>query len=160
MTGAGTLRIALLGAALVGLGGAGGYLLGATRAPIAAVAAPAACAGEVRVIRGEPGASEAELRRAVREELAASRAGELGEHAAPAAAVAPAPAAADPAPLEDGLRRVHQAIAQRQWTPEDAAGLGHTLEAAAPEQREAILRALIPALNRGELRLTYRGELF
>jgi len=29
-----------------------------------------------------------------------------------------------------------------------------------PEQRTAILHTLIPALNRGEIRLAYRGELF
>jgi hypothetical protein len=58
------------------------------------------------------------------------------------------------------MRRVNQAIAKRQWTRDDATALSRTLEIVSPEQRTAILHTLIPALKRGDIKLTYHGELF
>jgi hypothetical protein len=58
------------------------------------------------------------------------------------------------------MRRVDVAIAQRRWTRDDAAALGRTLDAVSADQRAAILRTLIPAINRGEIKLAYRGEPF
>ena len=58
------------------------------------------------------------------------------------------------------MRRVNQAIAQRRWTPDDAVALGRTLETVSPEQRTELLHTLVPALNRGTIKLTYRGAVF
>jgi hypothetical protein len=152
------MRRFLLSVVLVGLGAAGGYLLGSLRGP------PPTAAPVVRgvverqpVVIADRGLSEAELRRVVHEELAASGAAPRG---AAAGEAAPPPPPADPVAYDDGMRRVGQAIAQRRWTPDDTAALDRTLEAVSPEQRTAILRVLVPALNRGEIKLTYRGAVF
>ena|SRR5215510_846334 len=153
------MRRLILSVALVGFG-AGGYLLGSLRAqpqpqPPAAVVREHAARSPVVADRG---LSEAELRRVVKEELAASGLDQGGRSAREP--VQPAPPSANPAAFDQGMRRVNQAIAQRQWTPDDAAALDHTLETASPEQRAEILHTLIPALNRGDIKLTYRGALF
>lgn len=144
---------------LVGLSVGAGYLLGGLHAQPVVFAAPAVVheresANAPVIVAGSRGLSEDELRRVVREELAA------GSSAHPAAAPAPAARAADPAVLETGMQRVTAAIARRLWTHDDAIALGHTLEAATSEQRTEILHTLIPALNRGEIKLNYRGEPF
>jgi len=151
------MRTVLLCVALVGLAGAGGYLLASGRArPDAAAPAAAAAPATGGAARG---VSEAELRRVVRDELAAGRSGPASAGGArePAAA---APPPGNAAAFDDGMRRVSRAIAQRTWTRDDAAALGRTIETMSPDQRAAILHSLIPALNRGEIKLAYRGELF
>jgi hypothetical protein len=153
------LRRILLSIALVGLGAGGGYLLGAMGAP------PPAQVVHDRVERvpvagGDPGMSEAALRRIVHDELAGAQ-GPGGSGAPGAAPVAPAaPPPGNPVAFADGMRRVDQAIAQRRWTRDDAAALGLAFETMSPDQRAAVLRTLIPAINRGEFRLAYRGEPF
>ena len=151
------LLLRLAPVALVALGAGGGFVLGAARVP--AAAAPTTCAPAERAtvqVAERGGVSEAALRRVVQEELAAG-----GVPAGAAAQPAPvAPAGGDPAAFDRGMQRVHQAIAQRRWTADDAAALGRTLETTSVEQRTALLHALIPALNRGEVKLTYRGDLF
>lgn len=98
----------------------------------------------------------ADLRRAVREELAAVPAA-----TAPRAEAMHAPrSAADTARVDEAHRQIDRAIAQRAWTREDAQVLGRGLAVATPDERAAMIQTLIPALNRGALRLTYRGELF
>jgi len=47
----------------------------------------------------------------------------------------------------DGMRRIDQAIAQRRWTRDDAAALGHAFDTMSPDQRAAVLRTLIPAIK-------------
>jgi hypothetical protein len=153
------MRRIVLSIALVGLGAGGGYLLGALRTP-----PPPAQAVHDRVERapaagGDRGLSEAELRRVVHDELAGAQ--EQGGAGAPGAAPAPAaPPPGNPVAFGDGMRRVDQAIAQRRWTRDDAAALGRGLDTMSPDQRAAILRTLIPAINRGEVKLAYRGEPF
>ena len=140
---------------LVGLAAGGGYLLGSVRAHPQPPAQVVCGRGERSTVIADNRLSEVELRRAVRQELAASGLGQAG-----ASVQEPAPpvrAPANPAVLDEGMRRVTQAIAQRQWTPDDAAALEQTLEAASPEQRAEILQTLVPALNRGDIKLTYRG---
>jgi hypothetical protein len=148
----------ILAIALVGLGTGIGYVLGARRAdPQPSAPVVRGSAERTPIIVADRGLSEADLRRVVKEELAAGspaqRADRTGE---------PAPSAppVDPAAYDDGMRRVKQAIAQRRWTPEDAAALDRTLEAVSPEQRAQLLHTLIPALNRGAIKLSYRGALF
>lgn len=152
------MRRILLSIALVGLGAGGGYLLSALRTP------PPAQVVHDRVERapaagGDRGLSEAELRRVVHDELG----GAQGQGSAGAPGAAPAPAApppGNPVAFNDGMRRVDQAIAQRRWTRDDAAALGRALDTMSPDQRAAVLRTLIPAINRGEVKLAYRGEPF
>lgn len=152
------MRRLLLSVALVGLGAGGGYLLAAGRAPAAASVSAARVPAERAAVQvaERGGMSEAALRRVVQEEITAGR--------APASATAPAapaaPAAGDPAAFDRGMQRVHQALAQRRWTADDAAALGRAFETTSAEQRTAVLHALVPALNRGEVKLTYRGDLF
>jgi hypothetical protein len=157
------MRRLILSVALVGLGVGGGYVLGSQRAQPQSPAVARDRAERAPIVVADRGLSEAELRRVVKEELAAGgqaggQPGGQGEGSAREPAK-PAPAAS-PAVLDDGMRRVHQAITKRQWTRDDAIALSRTLEAASPEQRAAILRTLVPALNRGEIKLTYRGDLF
>jgi len=155
------MRRLILSVALVGLGVGGGYVLGSQRAQPQAPAVARDRAERAPIVVADRGLSEAELRRVVKEELAAGAPGQPGGQGEGSAREPAKPApAASPAVLDDGMRRVHQAIAKRQWTRDDATALSRTLEAASPEQRAAILRTLVPALNRGEIKLTYRGDLF
>ncbi len=153
------MRRILLSIALVGLGAGGGYLRGAMGAPPPAPGGPDR-AWRMPVAAGDHGLSEAALRRVVHDELASApgQSGSGAPGAAPAAPAAPPPG--NPVAFGDGMRRVDQAIAQRRWTRDDAAALGRALETMSPGQRAAVLRTLIPAINRGEVKLAYRGEPF
>jgi hypothetical protein len=159
------MRTIVLSMALLGLGAAGGYLFGSLRAqpPLSALVVPERAERAPSVV-ADRGLSEAELRRVVHEELAASGQGQAeGQGGAGGSGATPAPpaaAAGNPAAFDAGMRRVDQAIAQRRWTRDDAAALGRTLDTVSPDQRAAILRTLIPAINRGEIKLAYRGEPF
>ncbi len=153
------MRRIVLAIALVGLGAGGGYLLAAPGgSPPAAPVVPDH-AWRMPVAAGDHGLSEAALHRIVHDELAAQGQGGSGApEAAPAASAAPPPG--NPVACGDGMRRVDQAIAQRRWTRDDAAALGRALDTRSPDQRAAVLRTLIPAINRGEIKLAYRGEPF
>ena len=151
-------RLAFSGIVL-GLAVGGGYLLGSTRAQ--APASSAVVRGQAErpavAVLADRSLSEADLRRVVKEELAARDPGpERAREPAPAAPAVPG----NPAAFDDGMRRVNRAIARRQWTREDASALGRTLDTLSSEQRGTLLRTLVPALNRGEIKLAYRGELF
>lgn len=152
------MRRAILLAVLVVVVAAGGYLLGSTRERPQPPAQPAQ--GHVAPspsVAAPGGASEAELRRIVKEELAAARLGGGSGSAQPAA---PPPPPADPAAFDAGMRRVNEAIAQRRWTREDAVAFERALRGSSQEQRTTMLRTLTLALNRGELKPAYRGPLF
>lgn len=152
------MRRLILSVALVGLGAGGGHVLGSLRAPPPPpVPVVRGAVERAPIVVADRGLSEAELRRIVREELAA---GDPAHSDARASEPAPAARPADPAAFDEGMRRVTQAIAKRQWTPDDAAALDRTLETTSPEQRAAILHALIPTLNHGEVKLTYHGAVF
>jgi len=153
------MRSLILCMALVGVGVGGGYLLCALRAqPQPPAPVVRGTVERAPVVVTDRGLSEAELRRIVREELAAGRPGQDAASAPEPAHSAQPPG--DPAALDEGMRRVAQAIAKRRWTPDDAVALERALEIASPEQRAAIFHTLIPAMNRGEIKLTYRGSLF
>ena len=154
------MRRILLSIALVGLGAGGGYLLGAMGAPPPPAQVVHDRVERVTVAGGDHGLSEAALRRIVHDELAGAQ-GQGGSGAPGAASAAPAaPPPGNPVAFADGMRRVDQAIAQRRWTRDDATALGHAFDTMSPDQRAAVLRTLIPAINRGEIRLAYRGEPF
>jgi hypothetical protein len=149
-----TIAVSIAAIAITGvIAGGAGYLLGSSRsaAPVP-VASPAHGRSEPSIVVAERGLSEADLRRVVG-----------GDAAAPAAgpdAPAAAQRAVDPAAYDDGMRRVQHAIARRSWTRDDATALSRALPTMSLEQRTAILHTLVPALNRGEIKLAYRGELF
>jgi len=147
------MRGIVLSAVLLGLGVAGGYLLHAPRtespAPVRIVRQPV----ESPVVIADRSVSEETLRRIVREELAARSAVEPSTQR-------PAPPAPNSASFDEGMQLVHHAIAERRWTPEDATALDQVLDAASPEQSAEILRMLVPAINRGEIKLTHPGGLF
>jgi hypothetical protein len=152
------MRRVILSVALVALGIGGGYVLGAVRVPPPAPTPVARGHAELPpVVIADRGISEADLRRVVKEELAARGAGQGGGGAGE---LAPPPPSGNPAAYDEGMRHVNQAIAQRKWTPDDATALEHALETASPEQRVALLHTLVPALNRGDVKLTYRGAAF
>jgi len=150
------MRAVVIAAALLGSGAGGGYLLGATRTRPAVTSREPAPAERAPVVISDRGVSEAVLHRIVRAEL----------DAAPLRTcepVTPAPAPAPPvetAPFDDGMRHVDQALARHAWTPADASALARVLDAVSPEQRSQILSTLTPALNRGQIKLTYQGPLF
>jgi hypothetical protein len=147
------MRGIVVSAALLGLGATGGYLLHAPRAespvPFRIVREPV----ERPVVIADRSVSEETLRRIVREELAARSAVQPSTQR-------PAPPAPNPAAFDEGMQLVQHAIAERRWTPEDATALDHVLDAASPEQSAEILRTLVPAINRGEIKLPHRGGLF
>lgn len=153
------MRRAIWIAALVGVAGGGGYLLGSLRQPQPAPAVPAAVSPvePARADAADRSDLEAAMRRAVKEELAAARPSQSAERAATSAPPAPP---TDPKAFDTGMRHVNQAIAQRRWTREDATAFSRALAGASSEQRTTMLRTLTLALNRGELKPAYRGALF
>jgi len=152
------VRRIVLSIALVGLGAGGGYLLGAMGAQPPSARVVHDRVERVAVAGGDHGLSEVALRRIVHDELAGAQ-GQGGSGALAAAPAAPAaPPPGNPVAFADGMRRIDQAIAQRRWTRDDAAALGHAFDTMSPDQRAAVLRTLIPAINRGEIRLAYRGD--
>ena len=144
---------------VLGLVAGGSYLLGSTRAQTPA--STSFVRGQVErptvAVLADRSLSEADLRRVVKEELAARDPGP--ERAQEPAQPAP-PSPGNPAAFDDGMQRVNRAIARRQWTREDALALGRTLDTLSSEQRATLLHTLVPALNRGDIKLAYRGELF
>jgi hypothetical protein len=150
-------------ALMLGVGGAGGYLLAPRETQ-----APAPRAGGVAPTwRGAPaarGLTEADVQRVIREELAARPRGAEGAagEARPGGDDEPAPilspAAADA--LQATHERISRALVTKEWTQGDAAALTAALELLPPAQRDELLHTLVPALNRGEIRLAYHGPIF
>jgi hypothetical protein len=142
---------------LAAVAASAGYLLGAPRSPPAVAAPHALDAARVSerapVVVAGGGLSETDLRRVVKELAAAAPAPDKSP---------PAPAQpADPQAYDAGMQRVQRAIAQQQrWTQQDAIALDRELEGMSPEQRTGVLRTLVLAINRGELKLNYRGTPF
>jgi hypothetical protein len=161
-----------LAALLLALGGAGGYLLAprASHEP----GSSGTAAGQARLDAASRGLTEADVQRVIRQELAAARsearaseasgAAEAASDAETAAAAAEeaapplAPAAAEA--LQAAQERIERARAARQWTQADATALTAAFEVLPPAHRDELLHTLVPALNRGEIQLAYRGPLF
>lgn len=157
------LLVALLGSAFV-VGYVGGAHTGAEPNPSTPPSSAEPSRDPPPAARG---IGEAELRRIVREEMAVlpraateAPSPSVREDArADEAAAEPAPAAAVAA-FDAGAQRVRNAIAARQWTREDAQMFARELNDMTPQQRDEVLQTLVPALNRGEIRRSYRGPLF
>lgn len=159
-----------LAAFLLILGGAGGYLLAPRAAPAPSPGHAGVSAASSRAAAPR-GLTEADLQRVIRAELAATPpvASAPAAPAAPAADADEAAAAeAAPAPLSPAAasallaahERIDRALAARQWTQKDAAALTAAFEVLPAAQRDDLLHVLVPALNRGELQLAYRGPIF
>jgi hypothetical protein len=101
------------------------------------------------------------IRAMLREELTAA----LAPRAAPEAADAPTDEPPAPTPDNDaaaarGRALVDAARRARRWTQDDATGLRAQLRAMTEEQRDEVLTALLPAINRGDVTMAFRGRPF
>ncbi len=155
--------------------GAGGMWLGQSRAPAPASPPRSEDARPAVVCPAGPSASIAEIRAVVRQELLA--AAEL----LPARAVpAPPSTVAAPPPVEpreeslpdkrpstgtgreyaDAQRVVEGGLSRRSWSQEDRRQVQRLLPLLAAPEREALMRQLIVAANRGELKVDVVGPLF
>lgn len=164
---ASNLAMIVGGVALLGAG----YLLAPRGAPAPAPPQPAA-----ELSRGGAGTAggltETDVRRVLRQELAA-----MPTRSAPLDAASDGGAASDrratsdegePAPLSPAATaslqaahdRIERARTTKQWNRDDASALATTLELLQPAQRDELLSTLVPALNRGEIQLTYPGPIF
>lgn len=156
-----------IAALLLGVGGAGGYLLSPRAAPTPAPSQGRSDAAPARpAAAASPGLTEADVRRVIRDELAAlpapsAPAGASGE-AKPDGDDAPAPplSPAAESALLTARDRIDRALVAKVWTQSDAATLTAALEILPPAQRDELLHTLVPAFNRGEIRLAYQGPLF
>lgn len=154
------MRRLVLVAAAIGCAFVGGYLGGA--ASVSSAPAPSTSEPSRPHVSGSPrGLAEADVRRVLREELAAMpRAPQDVAGGDAAARTVAEPSASAVAAFGAGEQRVRNAIAVGQWTRNDAQTFGQELVAMTPDQRDEVLQTLVPALNRGEVRLSYRGPLF
>lgn len=148
--------VALLGA---------GYLLAPRAATATVQPQPAAelSRGGAAPARG---LTEADVQRVIRQELAAmptrsTSAEAASDRGATSDEGEPAPLSpAATASLQAAHDRIERARTTKQWNRDDAAALATTLELLPPAQRDELLSALVPALNRGEIQLTYAGPIF
>lgn len=158
---ASNLAMILGGVALLGAG----YLLAPRAETATAQPQPAAelSRGGTAPARG---LSEADVQRVIRQELAAmparsTAADAASDRGATSEEGEPAPLSpAATAALHSARDRIERAHTTSQWRPEDAAALATTLELLPPAQRDELLSTLVPALNRGEIQLTYSGPIF
>ena len=138
----------------VAIAGGGGYWLGGRPVP------PRAPVAERRPVREDRGLSEAELRRVIRDELEARAVRAPSEAPATHEVVPDLSARPETAAFDAGKRRVDDALARHTWTQQDALALAPDLAAMSADQRKTVLSTLVPALNRGQVKLTYRGPMF
>jgi len=135
--------------------------IGPSAADAASGAAPApAIASPLRSPAVVPSVSAAELRAIIRDVVR-----DEVQHAAPPAPTAPEEPAVeatpdDPASADRGRAIVGAARHVGRWTEEDAAALRSAMGAMSDAQRSEVLALLVPAINRGELALTFEGPIF
>jgi hypothetical protein len=120
------------------------------------IAAPQArsASADHREVRGaDPSAlSLDDVRRVVREELIASKAGRDGATIPSSESASPhLPDAAAVAAGEEARRVLGAAIARRQWTREDAEALRARFHAMSGEEQDELLRQFSVAVNQGRL---------
>ena len=59
-----------------------------------------------------------------------------------------------------GQQVVHAALAQGEWTEQDVIAMRLALHELRPEERDALLGTLIPAINSGKVKLNTPGQIF
>lgn len=158
---ASNLAMILGGVALLGAG----YLMAPRATPATAQPQPAAEASRGGAAPAR-GLTEADVQRVIRQELAAMPTRSTSSDAANdrgATSDEGEPAPLSPAAttaLQATRDRIERARTTKQWNRDDASALATTLELLQPAQRDELLSALVPALNRGEIQLTYPGPVF
>ncbi|REG29821.1 hypothetical protein ATI61_107518 [Archangium gephyra] len=99
------------------------------------------------------GCEAADIRRIVREELAALRE-ELANARVSANATPPEPTPESVEALARGHRLIDAALSSRRWTNQDAQMMREILAQLDPAQQKEVLQRLIPAMNRQEIRVS------
>jgi hypothetical protein len=99
------------------------------------------------------GCEAADIRRIVREELAALRE-ELANARAPADATPPEPTPESVEAMARGHRLIDAALSSRRWTEQDAQMMREILAQLDPAQQKEVLQRRIPAMNRQEIRVS------
>jgi hypothetical protein len=159
----------------VALAGGLGLLLGAGvfwlpsgtrgRAPASAEAheTPAAVAQDDRPAVA-PLLAAAALRSAIRDEIRAAVHDEAAAVTKPAEEPAPAPAVKEPAPptpsYEKASAHVADRLAEGSWSNADRERMQEMLGDMTDEERSAVMRKVIVAANKGQLRVQLTGPLF
>jgi hypothetical protein len=95
------------------------------------------------------------IRDVLRDELKGARADE-----ARSATASPAPTVENIAAHDKGLQLIASARARGDWTHEDAQALRQQMPQMTQEERDEVLHTLLPALNRGELKIDFRDMPF
>jgi hypothetical protein len=98
------------------------------------------------------------LRAIIREELRAAKAPEGAEAVEPPRAEGSPPESA--AAYASSTSLVSAALTARSWTDRDVQELHQLLPQLSQAQREEVLHRLVPALNRGDLKVAFSGRPF
>jgi hypothetical protein len=104
----------------------------------------------------------ADIRRILREEVQFARLPEAVQHQVDPAPAAPAAAESDEAraAAEQGRRIVDGALAARRWSDPDVLAIRQILPKLSSDDRDALLRDLLPAINSGRVSLESVGAIF
>lgn len=124
-------------------------------APVAATALP--------MIPGLDGvALRADIRRILREEIQFARLPEAVQSQVDPAPAAPMAAESGEAhaAAEQGRRIIDGALAARRWSDRDVLAIRQILPKLASDDRDALLRELLPAINSGRVSLESTGAIF
>jgi hypothetical protein len=125
-----------------------------TDRPMAALTPPAVPVLGSDALRGD-------IRRILREELQLARQPEPVQAAIAAAPATPPPESAEAvAAAEQGHRIVDGALAAQRWGDQDVTAIRQILPQLAADDRDALLKQLVPAINTGRVRLETVGQIF
>jgi hypothetical protein len=159
---------ALLHAATLGLVASIGFVGGrlTERRPVAIVNGPRDTRpAPLRVVTAvspqvtfDAAAEREALRAIIREELRAAKAPEGPAAVEPPRAEAPPPEST--AAYASSTRLVSTALSARSWSDRDVQELHQLLPQLSQAQREVLLHTLVPALNRGDLKVAFSGRPF
>jgi len=72
----------------------------------------------------------------------------------------PAPSLIDPQALEDATAIVDRALATGVWGEADASAFRRSLAGLTAQERDDLLKKLLPAVNAQQIKVTVRGPLF
>jgi hypothetical protein len=161
-----TRAVALAGSLGLFLGAGAVWLASGTRGPARAVAVhddPQTLAKDDRPVAA-PLLAAAALRAAIREEVRSAVHDEAAATPKTAGEQAPEPAAKEPVPptpsYEKATAHVADRLAQGSWSNTDRERMQDMLGDMTPEERSEVMRKVIVAANKGELRVQLTGPLF
>jgi hypothetical protein len=161
-----TRAVALAGGLGLLIGAGMVFVAGGARARSAAATAPetpVAAAADDRPAAA-PVLAAAALRAAIRDEVRSAVHDEAVAVAQPAAETTPAPAPKEPAlptpSYEKAKAHVSERLAQGSWSEADRERMQAMLGDMSDEERSEVMRAVIVAANKGQLRVQLAGPLF